>query len=221
VYWRRRALVLAVLVLVGFVIAYALAGNKGTGPTGPIGSASMATATMTALPTGTPTAGTTSTPATTSTPTVLPTPGVTTAQPVTGPCTDAEILLTATASPATLQVGQTATFTLAVKNVSQRTCNRNTGSIPQELQLRRGETVVWSSDECTNATLYNYDQVFTPGFEKRFDIDWHGYRTRTQSGQTNCLPVDSNRPGPGDYTLVARLGGLYSQPVPVTIHSGA
>ena len=106
-------------------------------------------------------------------------------------------------------VGQGAKFTLIAKNVSQRTCNRNIGSIPQELQLRLGDTVVWPSDVCSGAYLYDFDQVFTPGYTKSFPIDWNGYRNQGGSAMQPCLAIPDNLPAPGQYELVARLGGLY------------
>ncbi len=236
VYWRRRALVLGVLVLVGFLIAYYLTGTRGANPAGPLGNQSLVTGTATRPPTQTttepPAQTATSTPTATSTATVSPTgtaigggiaPETTTAPapPVSGPCTDTEIELTAVAAPADVVVGQGAKFTLVAKNVSQRTCNRNIGSIPQELQLRLGDTVVWSSDACSGAYLYDFDQVFTPGYTKSFPIDWNGYRNQGGSAMQPCLAIPANLPAPGQYDLVARLGGLFSAPVRVTIHSGA
>jgi len=236
VYWRRRALVLGVLVLIGFLVAYYVTGSKNVGPAGPLGNQSLATATAThpstqtttTPPTVSPTQTSTGTPTATSTPTETATGGGTSPEtstaavpPVSGPCTDAEIQLTATASPTDVVVGQGAKFTLVAKNVSQRTCNRNIGSIPQELQLRQGDTVVWSSDACSGAYLYDFDQVFTPGYTKAFPIDWNGYRNQGGSAMQPCLAIPANLPAPGRYELVARLGGLFSAPVPVTIHSGA
>jgi hypothetical protein len=233
VYWRRRALVLGVLVLVGFLVAYYITGGTHPEPTGPLGNQSLATTTTQAQtttqpPTQTATQTATVGPTVTGTPTgtgtgggVSPETSTVPAPPVGGPCTDTEIQLTATTSKADVVVGQGATFTLIVKNVSQRTCNRNIGSIPQELQLRLGDTVVWSSDSCSGAYLYDYDQVFTPGYSRSFPIDWNGYRNQGGSAMQPCLAIQANLPAPGQYQLVARLGGLFSQPVPLTIHSGA
>lgn len=227
---------LGVLVLVGFLVAFYLTGGTHPEPTGPLGNQSMATQTATQQPTQQPTLTATSpaTPTPTAGPTLTGTPagtgtggGVTSqtptvpAAPVGGPCTDTEIRLTATTSQADVVAGQGATFTLIAENVSQRTCNRNIGSIPQELQLRQGDTVVWSSDICSGAYLYDYDQVFTPGYSRSFPIDWNGYRNQGGSAMQPCLAIPANLPAPGEYQLVARLGGLFSQPVPLTIHSGA
>src|SRR5690606_33412343 len=117
----------------------------------------------------------------------------------TGPCTDAEIELTASASPTTLVVGQHATFTLTIKNISNRNCVRDIGSIPQELQLRRADgTVAWSSDDCRDIAKYgpdyNFEETLAPGSEKRFDIYWNGYRSRTGNDTTVCVPSDQVKP---------------------------
>jgi hypothetical protein len=231
VYWRRRALVLGVLVLGGFLAAYIWTGSSRQLPSGPLGSSSMSSPSATVAAS---TAGATQTP--TPLPTVADTPSPT--GPVTdpttavggglvetgvtqpaGPCTDQEILLTASASPVVLQIGQSATFTLAVKNVSNRTCDRDIGSIPQELQLRHNGSVVWSSDVCSGAVPYDFDQVFAPGAEKSFPIAWNGYRNEGGSAQQPCLAIEANLPAAGTYQVVARLGGLFSQPATITINS--
>jgi hypothetical protein len=231
VYWRRRALVLGVLVLVGFLVAYIWTGSTRHLPPGPLGDASMASQTPTVPATSSsatqsPTPDPTVTTSSPTEPPVDPTTAVggglvTTQAPqsATGPCTNQEILLTATASPVVLQIGQSATLTLTIKNISQRTCDRDIGSIPQELQLRHGDTVVWSSDVCSGSVLYDYNQVFTPGYEKSFPIAWNGYRNEGGSAQQPCLAIDANLPAAGTYQVVARLGTLFSQPATVTIHA--
>ena len=221
VYWRRRALVLGVLVLVGFVIFYSCTGPQ-PGRSGPVGNSSMATSTVNPTTTASATASATPTTTGSATPTATGTVTPTmTAPPQSETCTDDEIRLTATPSPADPIAGQSSTLTLLIKNISNRTCTRNIGNIPQELRLLQGDTVIWSSDDCSNATQYNYPQQFAPGYERSFPIVWHGYRTRAASGQQNCSEVPANRPAPGEYALVGRLGTLFSPPMTLTIRSAA
>jgi hypothetical protein len=216
VYWRRRALVLGVLVLIVLGIVYAVGGGPSAG-TGPHLSSTAS---------GSPTAAPTGTDSPTPTAFTLPVSSVTGRSPTgTGSvmgsnCMDSEIQLTAASSPATVRVGEAVIFTLKVKNISGRTCNRNTGSIPQELRLVQGDVVVWSSDDCASGTPYDFEQPFTPDFEKVFDITWDGLRSRDESGAKTCA-APGTRPVGGAYELVARLGTLFSTPTPVTLRSGS
>src|SRR5688572_15525899 len=152
VYWRRRLLVLGMVALAVVVIVYSCGGDPSAGtnaPPGPTATKSVS-ASASSIPSPTPT------------PFTLPgnSPTVVT----TGDCTDAEIELTATPNPADPRVGQIATFTLKIKNISSRTCSRNIGSIPQELQLRHDAVVIWSSDDChpPGYNDYDYPEQFTP-----------------------------------------------------------
>jgi hypothetical protein len=207
VYWRRRAVVLGVLALITVGIVYAVNGpDAGADPRNATGSQEPTTPAPTVTPT--PTAFTLPVATVTGVPTQTGTQVAGTA------CLDSEIQLTASASPQPIRVNDRATFTLRIKNISNRTCVRNTGSIPQELRLLRGDEIVWSSDDCTSGSAYNYDQTFTPGFEKVFTITWDGYASRG-------VPCGTTRPAGGDYHLIARLGTLYSERVPVTIRSGS
>jgi hypothetical protein len=215
VYWRRRLVVLGGVGLVALVIVYAFTG-------GPDGSSAAPGTTSTAGATRTSTAGATATTSAPALPTPTPTPSPTPSAftlPVagqTGPCTDAEIQLTASADPANLTVGQTATFGLAIKNISNRTCNRDIGSEPQELRLLLGDAIVWSSDDCA-PPQYDFDQEFTPGLEKSFALNWNGYATRGATGAVDCTPWDGLKLTANNYDLVARLATKLSDPVPVTV----
>jgi hypothetical protein len=220
VYWRRRLLVLGVLLLIVVGIIYACTrGSYGEEQLTPDPASQTSTATS---PTTPPTAS----PSPTSSPTPSPTPTAFTlpvAAP-TGPCTDNEIELTAGASQTTLYVGQSATFTLTIKNASARSCVRDIGSIPQELQLRRSDgTIVWSSDDCRDEKRYgpdyNFNETLAPGSVKHFDIYWNGYRSRTGTDTKVCVPSDQAKPDADTYTLVARLDTKFSQPVTVVIRT--
>ena len=70
-------------------------------------------------------------------------------------CTDAEIALTAAVSPSPGIHGGVVTLTLIVRNTADHACLRDVGSGPQELQVRQGATVVWSSDRCDTPVVPN------------------------------------------------------------------
>jgi hypothetical protein len=220
VYWRRRLLVLGALVLVVVAIVYACT----SGPSG-AGSDPLTQPTSSPSPSS-PRVSPTPTPSPTPSPTPTPTAFTLPVAAATGPCTDDEIELTASANPSTLTVGQTATFTLRIKNISTRSCVRNIGSIPQELQLLRADgTIAWSSDDCRDSAVYgpdyDYDETLTPGAEKKFDIHWSGYNSRTGNDTVNCVPSNNLKPAVETHSLVARLGTKRSQPVQIQIRSSA
>jgi len=198
VYWRRRAVVLLGLAMVVLVLSYAFGGDNG-----PVaGAGTHPTATGTPTPTPTPTV------LHPTTPTARPTTssGSTFSLPVggaTGPCTDAEVRVTATAASPTVQRGQPVDVTITIKNVSRRTCGRDIGADMQELRLMDGETVIWSSDDC-NANKGRDMQSFKPGRQVSYTLTWNGHRSRSGAGAKVCTPT-APTPEPAVYQLVARL----------------
>src|SRR3954451_17920824 len=135
VYWRRRALVAGVLVLLILVVAYSCGGSSGSGATGQR-SSTHTPATSSPTPsqselrpqTGAPTPGDSSSPSTG--PTGAPAAGP--ADPATELCADADILLT----PTVVRLANgTYKATLKIRNTSTRNCRRDVGSKPQELHV--------------------------------------------------------------------------------------
>ncbi|HEY7224388.1 MAG TPA: hypothetical protein VH561_12485 [Micromonosporaceae bacterium] len=213
VYWRRRMLVLGGLLLVVLVIVYACTGGPPAGGSAAPSPGSSASAT--------PADSASASPA----PTAFTLPVNTPTTAATAGCTDDEIGLTAAATPATVhvsngQVGPVAEFTLKIRNISTRTCVRDIGSVPQELQLRTQDgTVIWSSDDCHPAGYddYSKNQTLTPGWERSYTVSWNGYRTRSDVGSPTCEPSATSVPSAGGYELVARLGTKLSATAPVAI----
>jgi hypothetical protein len=204
VYWRRRAVVLVGLALMVLIITYACSGTSSSGA----GGSATPTTTLLTPTSGQPTKSTTTPPP--STPTATP---FTLAQPPkTGPCTDDEISLTAAAAPASPRRGQPVQFTLTIKNVSTRACARDIGAEAQELILYNGDTVIWSSDDCS--TNHSADvQNLSAGESRPFTLTWNGVRSRSGTSEKTC--TNGTQPDPGDYQLVARLGSERSAPASV------
>ena len=90
-------------------------------------------------------------------------------------CADAEISLTAAVSPSPGIYGGVITLTLIVRNTADHACLRDVGSAPQELQVRQGATVVWSSDHCDTPQASDV-RAFGPNIESRFWRWWNTYR---------------------------------------------
>jgi len=124
-------------------------------------------------------------------------------------CTDAEISLTAAVSPSPGIYGGTITLTLIVRNTADHACLRDVGSAPQELQVRQGSTVLWSSDHCGTPQTSDV-RAFGPNIESRFWRSWNTYRIAPHE----CDSPAGAAPAPvGTYQVVARLGTKLSKPV--------
>jgi hypothetical protein len=217
VYWRRRAVVLVGLAMVVLVITYACGGPDPNADAG-VNAGNTPATTDTASPTTTllrpeVPATTTSTPSPTASAFTLPVPAAT------GPCTDAELEVVATAAAAEVQRGQPLAVTIRIKNISSRTCNRDIGADMQELRLNdpASKTTIWSSDDC-NPNHGSDDTSFDPGQEQTFTLTWQGRRSRGGDGTPVC---DNVTPEPQAYELVARLDQKYSAPFAVRIISAA
>ncbi|MFV2020595.1 hypothetical protein [Micromonospora sp. LOL_023] len=127
-------------------------------------------------------------------------------------CTDDEILLTAAASQASAQRGVTLMLQLRVQNVSSRSCVRDVGADPQELYLKRGAEMMWSSDTC-GAARGSDVQTFAPGGARDYQVSWSG---RAASKCANDVAAGDHLTA-GEYQLFARLAGKVSEPFVLTI----
>jgi hypothetical protein len=128
-------------------------------------------------------------------------------------CADAEIALSAEVSPSPGVYGGVITLTLIVRNTSDHPCLRDVGSAPQELQVRQGSVVVWSSDHC-NPPQASDVRAFGPNIESRFSRRWNTYRAAPHE----CDPPSNVSPAPvGSYEVTARLGSKLSPAVPFAI----
>jgi hypothetical protein len=240
VYWRRRAAVAAALALVIILFAVMCRGPGASTPHGQASARATASPVGPRIPDG-PTSGSSSGASTDGSPgpdgspiTGSPAGGGTKGQsndgsgsgdgtggggqvapPVaaTVPCADAEISLTAEVSPSPGVYGGVITLTLVVRNTASHACLRDVGSAPQELQVRQGSTVVWSSDHC-NTPQASDVRSFGPNIESRFSLRWNTYRVAPHE----CDPPSNAEPAAvGSYQVVARLDTKLSAPVPFEI----
>jgi hypothetical protein len=212
VYWRRRAVVAVGIGLLVLIVTYACSGSSNANGANGAAGDPQPTSTSPRPTSQQPVVGHTPTPTPTPTPYTLP------SSDVTGPCTDEEVAVTATASSANVVIGTSVTFTIAIRNTSNRTCARDVGSEPQELRLldATSATIVWSSDDCAGPQLHDVESL-APRQQLTFSRTWTGYRSRSTTGKPTCgtsaAPLD-----PGDYQLVARLDKKLSSPY--VIHIG-
>lgn len=213
VYWRRRAVVLVGLAMIVLVVSYACGGpdpNADAQVAADTSNSQSASPGTTLLRPEVP-ATTTSTPS--PSPFTLPIPATT------GPCTDAELDVIATAAAPEVQRGQTLNVTIRIKNVSDRTCGRDIGADMQELRLNdpAAKKIVWSSDDCN--PNHGVDvRSFAPGQEETFTLTWQGKASRGGDDSPVC---DAPAPTAQSYELVARLDQKYSAPFALRIISAA
>jgi hypothetical protein len=219
VYWRRRAIVLGITVVLIFLVVQMCSGGDGGSNAGGVPTSATQgpgpTPTVTVLR---PKTGAPPTSAGPPKPSVVPTSAAPTAsasvgtRPASGACTDAEMSVVPVPGRPTAQRGQTIAIKLRIKNISQRTCSRDVGADLQELYIKRGAAKVWSSDTCAQAKGSDV-QPFTPGFEREYEVSWNGRDT------TRCNNNEAGGPVPaaGDYQVFGRLGTKISAPVKLTL----
>ncbi|NYT95953.1 hypothetical protein [Salinispora sp. H7-4] len=129
-----------------------------------------------------------------------------------GDCTDADISVTAVAQPASVGQGDAVELQLKIKNISDRTCSRDVGADLQELFLKSGAAMIWSSDSCGTGEG-SAVKSFTPNSERSYGITWNGNDdTRCQGG----VAVGPEAP-PGTYQVFARVGTKHSEPVELEV----
>jgi hypothetical protein len=216
VYWRRRAIVLGALFIVLLVLFTTCRGGGGSG-------AARTSASKTPTPAA---SDATATPDDEQSPTLPPTQAPTTeapaapqppttgapAQPPAGGCTDAEIKVTPEPSLTTAPAGQTIVIKLRIKNESDRQCSRDVGPDEQEIYIKKGAQVIWSSDRCSTFRGSEM-KPFPPSHEMAFQATWNGRQsTGCQNGAAN-----GTAPSPGEYQVFGRLGTDLSTPVKLTL----
>jgi len=212
VYWRRRAVVLVGLAIVVLIVSYACGGPSSSGAQN-LAATNSADPTITSTEPSHPVV-----PSTSSTPSPTPTAFSLVTSAASGPCSDDEIELTATAEVATLAPKQPVAVTLKVKNISDRTCSRDVGADAQELRLLDASGIVWSSDDCN--PRHGVDiRSYPPGKQDTFTLTWTGLLSRSGTGAPECSGTTG--PAVGVYDLVARLDKKFSPPFSLKIAASA
>ncbi|HWH01891.1 MAG TPA: hypothetical protein VNV66_21835 [Pilimelia sp.] len=218
VYWRRRAIVLGVL-LVALITLYSACGGSSDAGRSP-GAATPTPDTASPEPTRsllTPESGGPS-PAATEEPDPGPTATASVAAPPpapppapTGACTDAEIVITPVPAKTSVRAGTPMDLRLKIQNSSPRTCSRDVGAEYQELRLVRGAETTWSSDHCGSSRASDV-RSFAPGGVREYMVTWNGRSSSKCANGQAAAPVAA-----GEYQLIGRLGTKYSQPVRITV----
>jgi hypothetical protein len=218
VYWRRRAIVLGAVLLFVLVLTYSCAksdppaspraANATNVPQNPAPSAVIRPS-PTAAPPATDGASATAAAGTGATkdPTGEPSAGT---DP--GTCTDSEISVAAIPGQESVPSGTSVQITLQIKNISERTCTRDLGSLQQELYVKAGAQKVWSSDTCGTGRDSDVESL-APNIVHEYQVAWNGRDSTKCAGGVASGPY----PAPGSYLVFGRLGSKLSEPAPLSI----
>ena len=223
VYWRRRVGVIVVAVFVLALVVWLLVSLTGAPSPDPLAQRSALGESRSASST---TIAPAATPPTTAAPTASPTASVPAAAPAATPvavapapaaaappvCPDAAIKLTAQVAAPSYPVGQQPVFRILVTNTSAVACTRDLDAGLQQVLVYSADhaTRLWSSNDCFPGKSVDVPMV-NPGEVKTYSVKWSG-----TSSEPTCQAARTPLPA-GVYTVVVRLGGVTSQPVPFTL----
>jgi hypothetical protein len=211
VYWRRRLVVLAVLLAVlcgggwlGIALATGRIGGAGSDATADVPPAVVRTP---ALERVVPSVTAVRTPG----PPASASPGrAASAAAPGGPCTDEMIALSVRA-PADVAVGSKPTLELVVRNASQVPCVRELDKALQEIVLMdAGGKRLWGSNDCFPEAGPD-TRTLVPGATVGFPLVWGGL-----TSEPTCT-APRTPPGPGAYVLRGRLDTKISTDTPITL----
>jgi hypothetical protein len=210
VYWRRRLVLLAVLLVIlggtGWLVALAT-GGIGGGDSDAAAEASPTVVRTPALERVVPSLTGVRTP--TPPAAAAPRPTASAAAPG-GPCTDEMIALSVRA-PAVVAVGSKPTLELVVRNASQAPCVRELDKALQEIVLLDGAgRRLWGSNDCFPEAGPD-TRTLAPGAAVAFPLVWGGLT----SDPTCTSP--RTPPSPGAYVLRGRLDTKVSTDTPITL----
>jgi hypothetical protein len=220
VYWRRRAVVAGVLLVLVLLVTYSCGGSSGSGATGQQRANTAATGTGTPDPTDSElrpqTGGPPGSDPSSAQPSMAPAPAFGTpptsaaaaAAQQSDNCADSDIQVTPSAKKI---VGGSYPYqlTLKIKNISDHTCKRDVGADPQELHVIANGQTLWSSDACQTVHGQPDIRSFPPGIEDSFTIGWDGTIGTACNNKTAAAP--------GAYLVVGKLDTKVSDPVPFTV----
>lgn len=197
-YWRRRAVLLGVLVLVLLVLRSCVGGSPRAtlaGRPGPSASPS---------PSSSSKAGTG--------PTLLAAPTASPTATAVGTCSDSQLQLSSRSDASTYAVGSTPRFTLSVRNTSSVACRRDLGGDAVELLVYSGSDRIWSNRDCGKHDDRSV-QLLRAGASLETSVFWSG--KRSAPGCTGT-PVAAKA---GTYTLRAAVGTLHASVIVFQLHA--
>lgn len=210
VYWRRRALALA-LVLTPVLLLMRACGGDAEPAASPTPSATTAAETAT---TAAKKAKTTPKPETTTATKKAKPSKTATPTPTIGDCDNGDIQVTITADAESYAIGSPVTMAMRITNTGTVACKRDVGALANEVYVTDVDgAVVWSSDACQQEAK---PQVATmpPGLVFGNSQVWGG-----QNSGRDCLSAAAAAPDAtaGTYLAYARNDSVVSKPFAFTI----
>jgi len=207
-YWRRRALVLGVVLLVVVVVVLIVVGRgngaPAAGPT-PGGGASPAAADAGAG-SGSGSASSGASGSASGAPSSSPTPSAA-ARKDGAACATDQIALTPVLDKRDYAAGEDPKIAMSIKNTGSNSCHMDLGSAQQVLTITSGKEQYWSSKDCQtggtdqDVTLKAGQQLTTPA------IAWD----RTRSSATTCDAARASvTAGGASYHLQVAVGEITS-----------
>ena len=195
-YWRRRAVIGGVLLLVLVLLRACTAGGAAHKVALAVPQSTPAPTTVTTRrPTPVVTKAVPASPAATATATETPSAG-----PV-GSCPDSALVLVASADAPSYVTGASPLLRLSIRNGGRVACRRNVGSRAVELRILSGSDRIWSSDDCSNGGSLE-PVLLQPGETRSTTVVWAGRRS-----QPGCVGSTAQAQ-PGTYLVFARVGTL-------------
>lgn len=132
--------------------------------------------------------------------------------PPTGPvpCSDPMIEVRAETGQPTYPAGARPELRLVVTNTSGQPCVRDLDGAEQEIAVWSGDGAdkLWSSNDCVNPATEDL-RTLVPGQPVAFAVTWSGL-----GSEAGCA-AERDRVAPGGYRVLARLGTVVSEPVPL------
>jgi hypothetical protein len=215
-------------VLVGVLVLFLSCGGNGdkADPKGTGGTSSLPTASVTpeiepsfedALPGGPVLPDPSKVVATTAPSAAGPTTGTSTGPNVNvaaseGQCADAEVSVTPVPARFATKRGTPVEVRLKIKNIAVRQCTRDVGADLQEIYIKQGARVIWSSDKC-GLTKGSDVQEFRQNQEREYGVTWNGHHSSKCTGGLAVGPF----PLAGEYQVFGRVGTKVSDPVRIVI----
>lgn len=204
VYWRRRILLGAGVLVILLLIGRACDGTTQT-------DGQPATPGLTASSTPSPSPSATGVPATTPlTPTPTAQSSSSASAAVGRTCADAQVRVYVTAEEEQNPVGGPARVRFVVATTSATPCLRDVGRVRNEVQVRSGSRRIWSSDDCAPGGAPNLREISrTTPFA--VTVEWNG-----QISKPGCPKAQPAAPA-GSYSWVGRNGSVLSDAEPFTL----
>lgn len=187
VYWRRRIVVLGVLVLVIVVLYFLITAPRGGDNPGEGQSAASATVS----------------------PSASPTLGVLGAADPNRPCEEGDVAITATPNPFSVAPGSLPVFDVKIEMTGITPCKLAITNANSELHITSGSDRIFSSLDCPNdATINERELILQPDApDEMFQLTWNRQRSAPE-----CATVTAT-PRPGYYKAAVTLQGITAEAV--------